>query len=152
MNRFWRIILGKVCLSNTHTHRYYSFCWPAVGAIWAQGCPTFIRSVYSSPFFDNYGMGRFPGEGDQLPWRSNQLQYSCLGNPMDRGAWWATVHGVTRSTSAFSSFSSTVFWPTAILKSTEQQVDLSNRLFSNMEGQWWPRAAGVGGVSEKIRG
>lgn len=53
MNRFWRIILGKVCLSNTHTHRYYSFCWPAVGAIWAQGCPTFIRSVYSSPFFDN---------------------------------------------------------------------------------------------------
>ena len=25
---------------------------------------------------------------------SNPLQYSCLGNPMDRGAWWATVHGV----------------------------------------------------------
>ena len=27
----------------------------------------------------------------------NPLQYSCLGNPMDRGAWWATVHGVTES-------------------------------------------------------
>ena len=27
----------------------------------------------------------------------NPLQYSCLGNPMDRGAWWATVHGVTKS-------------------------------------------------------
>ena len=26
----------------------------------------------------------------------NPLQYSCLGNPMDRGAWWATVHGVTK--------------------------------------------------------
>ena len=26
----------------------------------------------------------------------NPLQYSCLGNPMDRGAWWATVHGVER--------------------------------------------------------
>ena len=26
----------------------------------------------------------------------NPLQYSCLGNPMDRGAWWATVHGVPR--------------------------------------------------------
>ena len=25
----------------------------------------------------------------------NPLQYSCLGNPMDRGAWWSTVHGVT---------------------------------------------------------
>ena len=32
--------------------------------------------------------GRPPGEGD--------LQYSCLGNPMDRGAWWATVHGVAK--------------------------------------------------------
>ena len=32
-----------------------------------------------------------PGEGN-----GNSLQYSCLGNPMGRGAWWATVHGVTR--------------------------------------------------------
>ena len=35
--------------------------------------------------------GRSPGEGD-----GNPLQYSCLGNPMDRGDWWATVHGVTK--------------------------------------------------------
>ena len=28
----------------------------------------------------------------------NPLQYSCLGNTMDRGAWWATVHGVTKET------------------------------------------------------
>ena len=32
-----------------------------------------------------------PREGNDYP-----LQYSCLGNPMDRGAWWATVHGVTK--------------------------------------------------------
>ena len=32
------------------------------------------------------GLGRSPGEGN-----GNPLQYSCLGNPMDRGAWWATV-------------------------------------------------------------
>ena len=37
------------------------------------------------------GMGRFPGEGN-----GNPLQYSCLGNPTDRGAWWTTVHGVTK--------------------------------------------------------
>ena len=37
------------------------------------------------------GSGRSPGGGS-----SNPLQYSCLGNPMDRGAWWATVHGITR--------------------------------------------------------
>ena len=38
------------------------------------------------------GSGRSPGEGN-----GNPLQYSCLGNPMDRGAWWATVHGVMKS-------------------------------------------------------
>ena len=37
------------------------------------------------------GSGRFSGEGN-----GNPLQYSCLGNPMDRGAWWATVHGVVK--------------------------------------------------------
>ena len=37
------------------------------------------------------GSARCPGE-----WNGNPLQYSCLGNPMDRGAWRATVHGVTR--------------------------------------------------------
>ena len=37
------------------------------------------------------GWGRSPGEGN-----GNPLQYSCLENPMDRRAWWATVHGVTK--------------------------------------------------------
>ena len=38
------------------------------------------------------GSGISPGEGNGTP-----LQYSCLENPMDGGAWWATVHGVTES-------------------------------------------------------
>ena len=38
------------------------------------------------------GLGRSPGEGNDNP-----LQYSCLQNPMDRGAWWAIVHGVAKS-------------------------------------------------------
>ena len=38
-----------------------------------------------------HGSGKSPGEGN-----GNPLQYSCLENPMDRGAWWATVHGVAR--------------------------------------------------------
>ena len=37
------------------------------------------------------GSERSPGEGNVNP-----LQYSCLGNPMDRGAWWATGHGVAK--------------------------------------------------------
>ena len=38
------------------------------------------------------GSGRSPGEGN-----SNPLQYYCLGNPMDRGVWQATVHGGAKS-------------------------------------------------------
>ena len=37
------------------------------------------------------GLGRSPGEGN-----GNPLQYFCLENPTDRGAWWATVHGVVK--------------------------------------------------------
>ena len=37
------------------------------------------------------GLGRSPGKGNGYP-----LQYSCLENSRDRGAWWATVHGVTK--------------------------------------------------------
>ena len=38
------------------------------------------------------GSGKSPGGGN-----GNPFQYSCLGNPMDRGAWWATVHGVRKN-------------------------------------------------------
>ena len=37
------------------------------------------------------GLGRSPGEGN-----GNPVQCSCLGNPMDRGAWWTIVHGVIK--------------------------------------------------------
>ena len=43
------------------------------------------------------GLGRSPGEGNVNP-----LQYSCLENPMDRGAWRATVHGVAESRTGLS--------------------------------------------------
>ena len=42
-------------------------------------------------------LGRYPGEGN-----GNSLQYSCLENPVDRGAWWAKVHGVTKSRTQLS--------------------------------------------------
>ena len=46
-----------------------------------------IRDMGSIP-----GLGRLPGEGNGSP-----LQSSCLENPMNRGTWWATVHGVAKS-------------------------------------------------------
>ena len=39
------------------------------------------------------------GEGN-----GNPLQYSCLENPMDRGAWWATIHGVAKNQTRLSDF------------------------------------------------
>ena len=47
------------------------------------------------------GSGRYPGEGN-----GNPLQYSCLENRMDRGAWWAAAHGVAKSWTRLSNFTS----------------------------------------------
>ena len=51
-----------------------------------------IRDAGSIP-----GLGRSPGVGN-----SNPLQYSCLENPMDRGAWWAIIHRIAQSQSRLS--------------------------------------------------
>ena len=49
------------------------------------------------------GLGRSPGEGN-----GNPLQYYCLENPMDRGAWLATVYGVTKSQTRLNDFTFTL--------------------------------------------
>ena len=60
--------------------------------------PTNAGDVGSIP-----GLGRSPGEGKGYP-----LQYSCLGNPMDRGAWQATVHRVSKESDVTRLNNSTV--------------------------------------------
>ena len=50
------------------------------------------------------GSGRCPEEGN-----GNPLQYSCLENPKDRGAWWATVHRVSKSQTQLKQISSLLF-------------------------------------------
>ena len=60
------------------------------------------------------GSGRSPGEAN-----GNPLQHSCLENPMDGRAWWATVHGVTKSRTRMSDFTFPHNWP-----STQFQVFL----------------------------
>ena len=69
------------------------------------------------------GSGRCPREGSSYP-----LQYSCLENSMDRGAWWATVHGVAKSQTRLSAwhFHFTFMpgpggslWPPPLLKGTD---------------------------------
>ena len=67
---------------------HHSECWGDFpGGSVAKDPPANARDTGSIP-----GLGRSAGVGSDNP-----LQYSCLGNPEDRGAWWATVHGVARS-------------------------------------------------------
>ena len=68
-------------LSLTHS------CFPGDASGKEPATPGDIRDLGLIP-----GSGRLPGEGN-----GNPLQYSCLENPVDRGAWWATVHGVAKS-------------------------------------------------------
>ena len=76
--------------------------------------PLTFRSLIHFEFISVYVVGSvlihsftcncpaFPGEGNGTP-----LQYSCLGNPMDGGDWWATVHGASKSWTRLSDFTFT---------------------------------------------
>ena len=75
--------------------------WQRVGHDWVTFIFSFGASLVAQrlkclPAIGRSGfdpcVGRSPGEGN-----GNPLQYSCLENPMDRRAWWATVHGVAES-------------------------------------------------------
>ena len=71
--------------THTHTHTYTHVGLPR----WLGGKESACNAgdMGSIP-----GLGRSPGEEN-----GNPLQYSCLENSMDRGAWWVTVHGVAKS-------------------------------------------------------
>ena len=73
-------------LTHTHTHTHTRCLWAFPGGSAVKNLPAKAGDADSIP-----GMGRSPGEE-----KGNPLQYFCLGNPMDRGAWQATIHGVTK--------------------------------------------------------
>ena len=58
-----------------------------------------IEPAFPSLQVDSLLLSHYSGEGN-----GTLLQYSCLENPMDRGAWWAAVHGVTKSQTQLSDF------------------------------------------------
>ena len=66
--------------------------WGFLGVLVVKNLPANAGNVDSIPEF-----GRSPGEGNGYP-----LQYSCLENSKDRGAWWATVHGIAKSQTRLS--------------------------------------------------
>ena len=68
------------------------------------------------------------GEGNGTP-----LQYSCLENPMDRGAWWAAVHGVARNQTRLSDFTFTFHF-----HALEKEMATHSSVLA-----WWPAVYGV---------
>ena len=103
--------------THTHTHTYihtYIYDFPGGSEVKASACN--VGDLGSIP-----GSGRSPGEGN-----GNSLQYSCLENPMDRGAWWATVHGVTKSWTQLSDFTFHIYISIYILGDYTHQVEVNS--------------------------
>ena len=67
-----------------------TYSWASQGALVIKNLPANAGDAGDVGLI--LGLGRSPGGR-----RSNPLHYSCLENPMDRGAWWATVHSVAKS-------------------------------------------------------
>ena len=83
--------LMAIELVYTHTNRYMSVCLsPALVFLGSSVVKNLSASAGDVGLIP--GLERSPGEGSGEP-----VQDSCLGNPMDKGAWWTTVHGVTKS-------------------------------------------------------
>ena len=76
------------------------------------------------------------GEGNGTP-----LQYSCLENPMDGGAWWAAVHGVAKSRTRLSGFTFTFHFYALEKEMATTPVFLPEE--SQGRGAWWAAISGV---------
>ena len=79
------------------------------------------------------GSGRSPGEGN-----GNPLQYSCLENSMDGGAWWATVHGVAKSRTRLSDFTKLLKWGPPVRQKLPVNDCLTGRLVVNLTHDFIP--------------
>ena len=76
------------------------------------------------------------GEGN-----GNPLQYSCLGNPTDGGAWWAAVHGVAKSRTRLSDFTFTFHFRALEKEMATHSCVLAWRIPGT--GAWWAAVYGV---------
>ena len=82
-------LLSIYCVLKCPMYRVLGFPEASQNSLVVKNLPATVgdaRNMSSIP-----GSGRSPGEGN-----GNPLQYWCLENSMDRGDWWATVHGVTK--------------------------------------------------------
>ena len=92
------------CLDNNSFVQACCWCleWDMGLSRWLSGKESTCNTIDTGDTGSVSGSGRSPGEGNGTP-----LQYSCLENPMGRGAWWAAVHGVAESWTRISDFTFT---------------------------------------------
>ena len=95
--------------------------------------PSFLRPLSFLVFGPSCASS---GEGNATP-----LQYSCLENPTDRGAWWAAVHGVAMSQTRLSDFTFTFHFH-ALEKEMAHSSVLAWRI-PGTGGAWWAAVSGV---------
>ena len=89
------------------------------------------------------GSGRSPGEGN-----GNPLQSSCLENPLDRGAWWAAVHGVAQSQTRLKRLS----MPACIGEGNGAPLQYSCLENPLDRGAWWAAVHGVAKSRTRLSG
>ena len=82
------------------------------------------------------GSGRSPAEGN-----GNPPQYSCLENPIDTEAWWATIHGVVKSRTQLRDYTYTIF----IGKGQERRAFGEKKAFVFLNDKWALEGTGRGG-------
>ena len=96
----WRAATHGVAKSRTQLSSLTELNWTEMSKETSLVAQTVKASAYNAGDLGLIpGLGRSPGEGN-----GNPLQYSCLENSMDRGAWQATVHGVAKSRTQLSHF------------------------------------------------
>ena len=110
---------------------------PKVTQLGSGGSCLFPGHSNSDPeILEFHGSRMSKGEGNGTP-----LQYSCLGNPMDGGAWWATVHGVEKSQTQLSDFTFTFHFH-ALEKEMATHSGVLPWRVPGM-GAWWAAVYGV---------
>ena len=88
MDIWYYLVSGILHNDLTFAYNHYEMEFPSGSVV--KNLPANARATGDPDSIP--GSGRPPGEGN-----GNPLQYSCLGNSMDRGAWWATVHAIAES-------------------------------------------------------
>ena len=96
-----------------------------------------VYTLRSKALVNHNGLLTVSGEGNGTP-----LQYSCLENPMDGGAWWATVHGVAKSRTQLSDFHFH-FSLSCIGKGNGNPLQCSCLESPGDGGAWWAAVYGV---------